>query len=1575
MSDEIINITIQEDPLPVIIDTGTPELTITDNQGIITVVEAGHIQTVIAEDNLNLIINNGGYAGTVTVLLDDLLGKLTRNQMSPGLASDLERLEALWTRIGSELLLTYSEGLDIQEAGRLYTDSSIIDAVADITITTDGKIDAAYSLINQTAYAITQTVTQIEGDLTDRFVVNESMISQTADSISSVVTRLDTIDGPGGSVELLQSSILQTASSIDLEVTARTNLEGVVTEATTSISLLSDSLTLASESISTLDDRVSSAEFVLGPEGINLSVLQESVSWHEYSIGTFQTLLANQWGVIIEEDVYGSKYATGFGLILHPTWIIGESYSIGNTVIYLDIVYECILANTADIDNSPTGTNGASYWQELPNGVKSAFTVQADSFKVLTSAGPTAVFEVTDDVITLNTDVQISGTITIGPGSTGYSNIDDAPTSLETLDATAYANLQLASTYALQAIDDAANAQSTADGKITAFYQINAPTSGMDTGDFWIDINDNNKMYTYTGSKWVVAQDQLIGNAINLAQTAQTTADGKAVVFYSSTTPSKASAGDLWYDTDDTQKRLYRYDGSSWSQVISTIGATWGVDLNNQPTSLNDINATEYSNLYTALSNASQALADAADAKSTADGKIYAFYQTTAPVSGMSVGDLWFDTDNGYKLYRYSGSAWINIQDSGIANAISAANNAQTTADGKAVVYYQASAPSSASAGDLWYDTDDTQHRTYRYNGSTWVPVSTLGSTWGTDISNQPTSLNDLNSSEYANLQMAFTKASQALVNAATAQSTADGKITSFYQTTSPVTGMDVGDFWIDTDNGNKLYRYSGSSWVKIQDDAIASAIDAAQTAQTTADSKAVIYYQTTAPSNASIGDLWYDTDDSLKRTYRYSGSDWAAISTFGSTWDTDIRGQPLNSDIYNVSQWRNGFEESDTNWKTSTGHALTYTSSGVFSGTLCGIISTFTVDTDSSGIPGGAYIAIPEQVALVFAGRRIVVGCYAKTPSSGGASKFSIAYSTNDVGNSGWREFTPTTSWANYTFTYDVPVPLTGGSDYLGIQGFTDGDIYIDNVFIILASDFDELANKPTSLSDLNSTEYNQLLTAASKASQALQNAATAQSTADGKITSFYQAIAPVTGMDIGDFWIDTDDGNKMYRYSGSSWVVVQDDAIGTAINAAQTAQTIADGKAVVYYQTLSPSGARAGDLWYNTNDTYKRLYRYDGSVWSAVATYGARWGTNIDNQPTSLININSTEYSRLPTSVVGAIAYLNSITDSYVTSITGNKIQTGVIYGNSSYSYWDLTNNKMYFTASANVEFAANAVVTFGAAARLTGAGGESITFINDQIYMTSTTGAYFYLYNAYSKLISDGNTSIVAGSAPLPIDDSVSTNQTACVVAAKNIYINPGTSYLAYIRFGSTNKIQINQYGMRSSTSNSMLLGDSGYYWTSCYATTYYDNGGGYQDLQDDLVVMSEFQPRKAISIDPITKEKIISETTEINPKTGLEYLDLLSLPRWMTNYDEVVKKLKEENGDLLSEEDIDELIQDQHEAGWLLCRNVGAFNDCTSGGLRQLDIEVKEVFELILSRLTNLENENKELKTRIAVLEAA
>lgn len=70
----------------------------------------------------------------------------------------------------------------------------------------------------------------------------------------------------------------------------------------------------------------------------------------------------------------------------------------------------------------------------------------------------------------------------------------------------------------------------------------------------------------------------------------------------------------------------------------------------------------------------------------------------------------------------------------------------------------------------------------------------------------------------------------------------------------------------------------------------------------------------------------------------------------------------------------------------------------------------------------------------------------------------------------------------------------------------------------------------------------------------KALADAAQAQETADGKITTYYQSSTPIAE-GIGDIWIDSDDGNKMYRWNGSTW---GSDLVGTMVASSQAITTL---------------------------------------------------------------------------------------------------------------------------------------------------------------------------------------------------------------------------------------------------------------------------------------------------------------------------------------------------------------------------------------------------------------------------------
>jgi len=87
------------------------------------------------------------------------------------------------------------------------------------------------------------------------------------------------------------------------------------------------------------------------------------------------------------------------------------------------------------------------------------------------------------------------------------------------------------------------------------YYQASEPTSGMNEGDYWIDTDDNNKLYIYQNNSWQVVSESGGGG-------------GGITVFKQASIPTSLSIGDLWIDTDDGDK-LYRAASVGADQIIS----------------------------------------------------------------------------------------------------------------------------------------------------------------------------------------------------------------------------------------------------------------------------------------------------------------------------------------------------------------------------------------------------------------------------------------------------------------------------------------------------------------------------------------------------------------------------------------------------------------------------------------------------------------------------------------------------------------------------------------------------------------------------------------------------------------------------------------------------------------------------------------------------------------------------------------------------------------------------------------------------------------------------------------------
>jgi len=360
--------------------------------------------------------------------------------------------------------------------------------------------------------------------------------------------------------------------------------------------------------------------------------------------------------------------------------------------------------------------------------------------------------------------------------------------------------------------------------------------------------------------------------SVSDASAAQATADLKTTVFSQPSQPvtTGRTNGDMWYDTDDGNK-FYVWTGSAWT--VSQLGT------------------------------------QAVNFTARQIGAITTYWQASQPASGMLAGDLWMDTDDKNKVYRYSGTIWEVAQDQQIADAISAAAGAMAAADAKIRTFAQTTAPAgmvAADVGDLWVDIDDN-NRLYRWDGDSWEPIDDAR------IAAQAAELASI-STDLANVSLGL----------ATTRAIADGLIDTFYQTAPPGVAAE-GDVWVDTDDNNRAYRRSeAGAWVEITDDRVSKALTNAATAYATADAKIRSFYQASMPvgmTDADAGDLWFDTDDG-NRAYWYRSSvpgpaGWVAVPFGGnaiapgsisqSNLVTEIRaalGQVFFDDFSDLSRW-----------------------------------------------------------------------------------------------------------------------------------------------------------------------------------------------------------------------------------------------------------------------------------------------------------------------------------------------------------------------------------------------------------------------------------------------------------------------------------------------------------------------------------------------------------------------------------------------------------------------------------------------------------------------------------------------
>lgn len=474
---------------------------------------------------------------------------------------------------------------------------------------------------------------------------------------------------------------------------------------------------------------------------------------------------------------------------------------------------------------------------------------------------------------------------------------------------------QTAQALAGTAADLAGNAQTAANNaallagtKNRSYHQDEPPPSTyLVEGDLWIDSNNGNRLHRWfnngAGYEWMpvlfagqaiefgsIGEDQLdpsldIGSdgdppTVAPVVTASAFAGGvnlrwasipnhDPVTFEVYAMSTSGGARTLVMETSSTYAPIREIGGTPLTTSAPTYFVVIPKDEDGVGPESNEVSATarkltqaEIDDAFTDFLNDIEQTAQ--EAHQNAENAVQTFYRSTAPTNptdNLGIGDLWFDTSSGNHPYRWDGDSWESIKDEQTAqaaadafgaatDAMDAAIAAQATADGAIRTYYQSSPPWPNGStqppevvGDMWFDLDNGQ--AYRWNGSNWQVI--------TDNA-----------------------IAEALAAAQNAQTTADGKITAWYQTDLSVAPTAAaGDILFRTDLQNRMYRLAGSplAWVPMQqkspdeiNDDLGEAIDQINAIEITANGKNRIYWSAEEPPAVGTfvdGDVWFQKDSS----------------------------------------------------------------------------------------------------------------------------------------------------------------------------------------------------------------------------------------------------------------------------------------------------------------------------------------------------------------------------------------------------------------------------------------------------------------------------------------------------------------------------------------------------------------------------------------------------------------------------------------------------------------------------------------------------------------------------------------
>lgn len=105
--------------------------------------------------------------------------------------------------------------------------------------------------------------------------------------------------------------------------------------------------------------------------------------------------------------------------------------------------------------------------------------------------------------------------------------------------------------------------------------------------------------------------------------------------------------------------------------------------------------------------------------------------------------------------------------------------------------------------------------------------------------------------------------------------------------------------------------------------------------------------------------------------------------------------------------------------------------------------------EAGSAGPTGGFSIQVSDEFERAVSGNQLVLKVVARAEPGAGSTRFAVAYSTNEVGNSGWRWLDVGPEWSTYEVRYGVAEMVNGNGDFIGLLPDAPGAPAVDVLLI----------------------------------------------------------------------------------------------------------------------------------------------------------------------------------------------------------------------------------------------------------------------------------------------------------------------------------------------------------------------------------------------------------------------------------------------------------------------------------------------------------------------------------------------